>query len=139
MSDDKTKSHPLYDTPKSWKEAHKRADSIMVKAKEAEKAWITATQKTEEVMEDLRQLYPIIPKTDGTNFGVSPMSPFLITELAMEIIFRTEKSRELWLSKRIVRRKLIDLSKPYSFTETVKRDVLGWVFKLEKSDLDKIT
>lgn len=124
------------DKAKSWKEAHKIARLIRMKVAEIQSAAIILVGKTDEVIELLKQLYVVLPKTDGTLFGISPLAPNLVVESLMEFIFKAE-SKERNFSRRIKLGRFLDLSQSFDFDKAVDR-ALGWAFKLEKQDVNEI-
>lgn len=124
--------HPLYDAVKSWKEAHKIANLMKVKVKNVQKNATAVVKEMDEIIEYAKQLYAVLPKTDGTNFGLSPLAPTFLVEQLMIHIFRTE-GKELNFAKRITRRSLIDFGKPFDLSDTIE-NALGWAFKREKED-----
>lgn len=128
--------HPLYDAVKSWKEAHKIANLIRVKVKNIQKNIAGAVVEMDEVIELFKQLFAILPKTDGTLFGISPIAPNLLIEHLMDYVFRSE-NKEKNFSRRIKMTRILDFSKHTDFVTQVDL-ALGWAFKSEKSDLEKI-
>ncbi len=140
MDVSKSNPHPLYDAVKSWKEAHKLANLMRVKVKNIKKNATDMAKEMDEVIEYSKQLYALLPKTDGTMFGTSPLAPSFLMEQLMVHIFRTE-GKELNFAKRITRKSMIDFGKPFDFIEQFE-GALGWAFKKEaedkKVDLEKI-
>lgn len=136
MSEKPPEKHPLYDAVKSWKEAHRIARLIRIKVIEIQKYATVMVKEMDEVIELIKQLVMVLPKTDGTIFGVSPLAPNLVMESLMELIFKLE-SKERNFSRRIKMGRILDLSKQFDFTKAVD-GALGWAFKLEKQDVNEI-
>ncbi len=134
MSDDK--KHPIYDTEKSWKEAHKIERLIRLKVQDIQKNMAAVVVETDQVIELCKQLYIKLPKTDGTLFGISPLAPNQIVEHLIDYIFRAE-SKDKNFSRRIKQLSILDFSKKFDFENGVN-NALAWAFKHEKVDLDKI-
>lgn len=130
--DAKPTPHPLFDAVKSWKEAHKIANLIRVKVKNVQKNMSATVVETDQIIELLKQLFAVLPKTDGTLFGISPISPSSVMEKLMELAFRSE-SKELNFSRRLIRRSIIDFSKSFDFSSSID-ECLAWCFKREKED-----
>lgn len=130
-----SKSHPLHDMEKSWAQVHKMVRLAQVKAKNIEKNAIAMAKETDELIQLVKEIIPHIPKTDGTLFGFSPLSPALILEHLMEQIFKVE-GVERHFARRIKAR-VYEVHKALNFSDAVNL-ALGWATKMEKEQIKNI-